>query len=275
MKILNTKAFTFLRHNLGFAAFPIILVAVLACSLSKFMPASNTSTSNSAHPANSTSDSSGSIAELCRNGYYPVSPTILRKYHISYPKGLMSDRDYTESFSDFSGDTFMVHTDFGAVKANVNWRCTAEGLFATQYNNSVDMSSGVSAKIDTIDSNGVSFPSTDKWVSGEKWNAEYHITESISSKDGKPIGSSTGTVKQDGEIVGSEEITVPAGSFQTMKVSMKTNLSLNMQVDGTSVPMNISLETTAWFAKDTGMVKSVTQMEKGGDVTSELSSFSK
>jgi hypothetical protein len=198
-----------------------------------------------------------------------------RKYRVKYPKGVMSDREYTESFTDFSGDTFTVNTDFGSVAAHVKWRCTAEGLLATEYNNSIDMKSGSVVKIETLDSKGVSFPSGDNWQPGGKWNAEYHISEDVATSGGKSVATSKGTVTQDGESIGTEEVTVPAGTFQTVKVRVTTHLDLAMNISGTSIPMKVDLETTAWFAKDTGMVKSVTKLGPTGETTTEMLSFSK
>jgi len=189
---------------------------------------------------------------------------------------MVSDREYTETFSDFSGDTFTVNTDFGTVNAHVHWRCTGDGLLATQYNNSIDlMKSGASAKVDTVDSSGVTFPQEGRWQTGEKWEAAYHVIETLNGPDGKQIGGGDGTVKQDAEIVGSESVTVPAGTFDTMKAVIKTELEITINVKGISSPVKVPFETTGWFAKDVGLVKAVTKMGLGGDATTELKSISK
>jgi len=261
---------------LAYAGFTVLLFTMMGCNIGKLMPSSNNTSSNSPTSDKKTSDTSASVATLCNNGYYPVGPTMVRKYHVVYPKGMLSDREYTESFSDFSGDTFVVNTDFGDLKAHVTWRCTPDGLLATQFNNSIDVvKSGASAKVDTIDSNGVTFPPADRWQPGEKWHAEYHVTETLNGRDGKPMGNGDGTVQQDGEIVGSESITVPAGTFQTMKAVLKTQLEITIKVKGMSMPMKVPFETTAWFARDTGIVKAVTKMGETGDTTTELISSNK
>jgi hypothetical protein len=276
MTELKTEIAILGRNYPVFAVFSLFLFIVLGCSLSKFVPASNGSTSNTTTSDKKTSDTSAPIATLCNNGYYPVGPSVVRKYHVSYPKGMLSDREYTESFSDFAGDTFTVNTDFGTVNAHVHWRCTPDGLLATQYNNSIDlMKSGASAKVDTVDSSGVTFPPQDRWQTGEKWQAEYHVVETLNGPDGKSMGGGDGTVKQDGEIVGSESVIVPAGSFETMKVQIKTDLDITIKMKGMSIPMKVPFETTAWFAKDTGMVKAVTKLGQGGNTTTELTSINK
>jgi hypothetical protein len=265
----------FRNRKILLAAFPTVALVLLGCNLSKFLPSGNTS-SNTVTSDKETSDTSASISTLCNNGYYPVGSTIVRKYHVAYPKGMLSDREYTESFSDFSEDTFVVNTDFGNIKAHINWRCTPDGLLATQYNNSIDLvKSGASAKVDTVDSNGVTFPPEDRWQAGEKWHAQYHVIETMNGPDGKVMGTGDGTVQQDGEIVGLESVTVPAGSFQAMKAVLKTELEITIKMKGMSMPMKVPFETTAWFAKDTGLVKSVTKMGRAGDTTTELVSSSK
>jgi len=256
------------------AVFAIMIFVALGCNLSKFTGSGNSS--NSGPDDNKPGTTSASTSDQCRNAYYPVGPSVVRKYHVTYARGMVSDREYTETFSDFSGDTFTVNTDFGTVNAHVHWRCTGDGLLATQYNNSIDlMKSGASAKVDTVDSSGVTFPQEGRWQTGEKWEAAYHVIETLNGPDGKQIGGGDGTVKQDAEIVGSESVTVPAGTFDTMKAVIRTELEITINVKGISSPVKVPFETTGWFAKDIGLVKAVTKMGLGGDATTELKSVSK
>jgi len=261
--------------TIAMAIFSIVCLVILGCNLGRFMSSGNsTTTSDSTNSDNGSSDTSGPTSALCSNAFFPAGPAIMRKYRIVYSKGKLGEREYTESFSDFQGDVFQVHTDFGNVKARVTWRCTPDGLLATQYENSVSLTqTGASATIHTVDSNGVTLPPEDRWRPGEKWHAEYHVTEAFTAPDGKQMGTGDGTVSQDGEIVGQDSITVPAGTFSALKVLTKTQMNLTVEMKGVSLPMNFPLETTAWFAKGTGMVKSVTKMGKN-DATSELVSSS-
>jgi hypothetical protein len=165
---------TYLNSDLGVkgttiavAICSILCFVILGCNLGRFMPSGNGTTSNSTDSDKRTSDTSVSIGALCNNEYYPVGPSGSRKYHITFPKG-MGDQDYTETFSDFSGDTFVVTTDLGDVKGQVTWRCTADGLLATQYNSFLNLVKG-SSRIDIKDSDGITFPTADLWKVGEKW----------------------------------------------------------------------------------------------------------
>ncbi|MEP7076978.1 MAG: hypothetical protein ABI878_14325 [Acidobacteriota bacterium] len=259
----------------GIAAFALLILLAVGCNLSRFTRSGNTQVPGTTD--NRGSGTTRSASGQCDNTYYPVGPNVTRKYHVSYPKGLLSDRDYTESFTDFSGDTFTVNTDFGTVAAHVKWRCMSEGLLATQYNNSIDVkNSGTSVAVETTDSKGVTFPNPDKWTPGSTWTAEYHIIENINTSSGKSIGGSKGTVTQDGEVVGPDEVTVPAGTFQAVKIKITTKLDLIMNIPGANgMPITTKVETTAWMVKDTGMVKSVTNIAGSGDTTSEMTSINK
>ena len=241
-----------------------------------------TATSNNSNTAanNSKGETAGvntgkDAPVICQNAYYPIGANIERKYHIDYQKAPVPDQDYTERYVDFNADGFVAKTEFKEVSTTINWRCTADGLLATQYGNSIDMKSGSSAKIDTINSKGVSFPVESRWNSGEKWSSEYDIKETLKNPTGSTIGGGDGTVSQASEVVGSEEVKVAAGTFQTIKVKNQTTLNLTVKVGGMSVPTKTVVETTAWFAKDVGMVKSETNMGGLGGATTELLSFKK
>src|ERR1041384_3096207 len=104
----NNRWLTVSRKLAPFGAFAIVVFVALGCNLSKFMKSANSSNSESTD--NKPTSTSSSLPGQCNNPYYPVGPSISRKHHFSYPKGMLSDRDYTETFSDFSGDTFTVNT---------------------------------------------------------------------------------------------------------------------------------------------------------------------
>jgi len=261
--------------SVSLLVFAMVVFVGLGCNMGKYFRSANTSESGPAD--NKPGGPPGAISGECNNPYYPVAQGMTRKYHVKYPNGMVSDRDYTESFSDFSGDTFTVNSDFQTVAAHIRWKCTADGLLATQFNNSIDLKdTGRSVTVETVDSKGVTFPKADKWQSGGKWSAEYHILETIRIADGKPSISAAGTVQQDSEVFGTEEITVPAGTFQAVKAKITSHLKLDMTTPGGgSHPIETSIETTVWMVRDTGMVRSVTGIGQGGDVTTELTSVSK
>ena len=68
-------------------------------------------------------------------------------------------------------------------------------------------------------------------------------------------------------VVGEESVSVPAGSYTAMKISQHTALDLSVTVRDFSAPMNISFESTSWFARGVGMVKTVGGGELGESTT--------
>lgn len=264
----------------GLAAAVAVLVVVLGCSLSKFMPstgnsATNSGVSNSGVPSND-GHTAGAATGLCSNAYFPVGPDISRKYRITYAKGPLQEREYTEKISNIADEGFTVDSDFGNVSSHINWKCTAEGLLAVQYDNSIDMEkSGTMAKIDTLDSSGVTIPQDGRFVPGANWSAEYHVRETINGPNDAQIGSGEGKVGQNAQVIGTESVTVPAGTFDAVKVEIKTELDITVKVKGITVPVKTDMKTTVWFAKDVGIVKNITKTGVITEATTELMSFSK
>lgn len=263
--------------NIGNFLLIICLVAFLqlGCDWKKFSNSGGQTNSNTEIKKEISENSKTEIPGNCKNSYYPVGQNIERKYHITYTKNSFPAQDYTETFADFKSDGFVVKTEFNNVNTAINWRCIPDGLLATQYNNSINMKSGSSAKIETVKSEGVSIPVESRWNVGEKWNTKYEINESVTDPKGNQVGEGYGTVIQNAEIIGNEEITTSAGTFQTSKVKTKIMLDLTVKVKGISVPTKTSLDSITWFAKDVGMVKSQSSMNGTEMATVELLSYKK
>ncbi len=259
------------------AIFALLFVVLVGFGCKMLSPGTNQGGNATSEPGSSTtSEGSGEPAEigLCANAWYPVGPNIERRYRIKYPNNMFPEKEYSEHFGDFTADGFMATMLFDSLTTKINWRCTAEGLFATQYNNSIDMRNLGTANIDTLEASGVSFPAEDRWKTGEKWSATYRVKQTMRSGDGKVETESTGTVVQSGEIVAQETVTVPAGTFDAFKVRMATNLDMSINVNGMgAVPAKMNLETFAWFAKGKGMVKSSTDLLGKGAVVTEMMTF--
>src|SRR6185369_13366800 len=183
-----------MKIKFSFLAIIIVLATVLFSVNCRFTgsssPESNSNTTavkseSSESNSSSSGKSSQNIPAICQNAYYPVGPTVERKYHVSYAKDSFPAQDYTEKYSDFNGDKFVAKTDFKDVGTTINWICTPEGLLATQYVNSIDFKNGGGSKIDTINSRGVSFPSESRWNVGEKWTTDYDVKETLKNPSGQ------------------------------------------------------------------------------------------
>jgi hypothetical protein len=268
-----------IRINL-ILGFIVLSLFSVSCRFADYLKPNTNSSTNSSQTESSPKNSSdkketANISPNCQSSYYPVGPEVERKYHIKYQKGPIPDQDYTERYTDFNNDSFVGKNEFKEVNTTINWRCTSDGLLSTQYGNSIDMKSGSGAVIETLKSDGVSFPNDAKWIQGGKWTTNYEIKETIKNPNGQQIGEGNGKVTQNSEVIGEEQITVPAGNFQTLKIRNKTTLDLTVKVSGMSVPTKTLVETTAWFAKDVGMVKSESRLGGIATATTELVSYKK
>lgn len=251
-----------------------------ACRLGDYLPGntstSNTASTNASDLAAKQSTSNNGAQGFCQLAYFPTGADIKRKYQITYQSGGLSPRQYTESFKHIGADSFVTHWQFADVQVDNNWRCTADGLLATQFdNNSVKTNNGVDAKIETIRSEGITLPPDSRWRTGEKWTADYDIKETINLPNSSMRPSGDGNVKLAGEIIGEESVTVPAGEFQATKLRIRQKFNLTIKINGATMPVpQIPFETTAWYAEGVGMVKSVTTSNGATVATTELLSTS-
>lgn len=254
-----------------------LVVLQLACNWKNFSVSQNnqktegtqTNTSQSTEPPKS------ETPDNCKVSYYPVSENVERKYSIKYTDNVIPPQEYSETYSDFKDNTFVGKMTFKDVTSTITWRCVPEGLVATQYNNFIDMKTAGNSKIETLKSEGISFPADSKWKLGETWFTKYQVAQQINAPNGQKSGESSGNINQDMEVIGEEEITTPAGKFQTFKVRNKTLLDMTIKVQGVTAPAKVNVETLAWFAKDVGMVKSQVNFEGKSTAVTELLSYKK
>jgi hypothetical protein len=66
----------------------------------------------------------------------------------------------------------------------------------------------------------------------------------------------SGDVNMTSKIVGEETVKVKAGSFRALKVTVTQKMNMTMTIQNRSTPMNNTLETTSWYARGVGLVKS-------------------
>ena len=226
-------------------------------------------------PVNSSSEKAAST--LCQNAYNPIGAALEKKYRVT-TSGL-PPKEMTETYRDIGDDSFVVHSDFAGaqaseVKTDIKWTCTTEGLTPNDFDgNTMQTKNGASGKYETLKVTGVSIPAEARWRTGEKWNAKYDVKYTMQFPNSQLRAEGDGTVDGAGEILGEESVTVPAGTFQALKVRIVTKMNVTVKVNGTSMPNQFSFETLAWFAKDVGKVKSVNTLAGANVGSTELLSI--
>jgi hypothetical protein len=192
-------------------------------------------------------------AMRCSNAYHPFGPTVQREYQlISEDVGNFS---YRESFLDFSGDSFTRQIDDlegGSLQVRIN--CAADGTLSiapagvTFDGEAIPMMSEALLEL--------YLPPAAEWQPGKRW------TYQIERGPGLPIGLGTATLSN--EIIGPETVTVPAGTFDALRVETLVDQQMTLDLPGAGRQViDLSHRATSWYAKGIGMVRSVSDEEEG------------
>jgi hypothetical protein len=64
-----------------------------------------------------------------------------------------------------------------------------------------------------------------------------------------------GNAQMNFRAVGTESVTVPAGTFEALKIETNVTLNISASFAGITLPVTFSGEYTYWFAQDVGWVK--------------------
>ncbi|MFB9994683.1 hypothetical protein ACFFLM_22230 [Deinococcus oregonensis] len=138
------------------------------------------------------------------------------------------------------GNSIQVTSTVNGTTSAIFWNCTAKGMTA-------NLPTG-EAKA-TFDLGFL--PPSSAWKVGYSWTS----TGKISGMAGMTITTMTRS-----RIVASERITTPAGTFPTLRVesstASKVQLPPGMQASAMSKAMNSTTNSTAWYARGIGTVKS-------------------
>jgi hypothetical protein len=112
-------------------------------------------------------------------------------------------------------------------------------------------SQNIQLNLDVKDSNGVTFPSQMK--AGDQWQQQVDVEGDVSM--GNDGGKAAGTAQMNFNALGTESVTVPAGSFEAMKVKVDTTLNVDVAYGALSMPVTFSGTYNYWFVQGLGWVK--------------------
>lgn len=254
---------------------PIVLVictSMLACNLlSAISPASGNSTQQA--PATSSSSQSSATSGSCSNPLYPVKQGVTRTYSVTgLPTGAST---YTETITNVGPDSFTMTTQLGNLTKNAKWDCKSDGLIELQPGGGAAMlstTSGMQADFTVTKSSGVTLPL--KISAGDAWTYSLDFTSQITLNNSS--GQAQGTTNYQLKALGNESVTVPAGTFNAMKLQITTTFNMQMNMQGANIPFTLTANTTAWYAPNVGMVKQIDNADMMGgalNATTELQSY--
>jgi len=204
----------------------------------------------------------------CTNAYYPLSSGATWSY--ASTGSITGDYTYTETLSGLSDTGFMTNDAFsiGATRT-VTWSCDSGNLtsLATGSGNASVSSSSMTLTIDSVNATGYIIPAD--FTDGKIWSEDVTLNGTlVQGSDQK--GTTVSENKVDCTTAGIDKVTVPAGTFDTVKITCHTNLDTTVTLIGkisgtTGKPITTVLDSTQWYAQGVGLV----QMVNSGDLVNE------
>ena len=191
-------------------------------------------------------------AGLCANPFYPVRQGATWTYKST--GGPTGEYGFTDTISAVGQDSFTLTTQMGNLTTQQNWNCTAEGLVAHQLGGAPAAmlnSQGIQLSLNATNAGGVVFPS--QINPGDTWLHTLDVAGNVSVANEE--GEAAGTVQMNFNAVGNESVTVPAGTFEAMKIDVDTTLNVDVSYEGITLPVTFSATHTYWFAPGVGWVR--------------------
>lgn len=231
-----------------------LLLAGMACSLpggDSDGPVQNSAPGDlvaTAPPTEAVLESSAAAEGACSHPYYPIKQDASWTYQLS---GQFPDT-FTRTILAASADGFTDQDVFGAGTIRTGeWRCENGNLISLTPGGGTSATvaaGGDVTEFTTLSNKGISIGAD--FSAGQSWSQEiqYEGSQDISGT----IITSNNTVTINCAVVGEEAVTVPAGTFQTVRVDCTNQFIIKVQ--GNEIVIDGA--TTSWFAQGVGMVKS-------------------
>jgi hypothetical protein len=204
----------------------------------------------------------------CTNPYYPfkvgskityksTSPSTSSSYTVEVQPGSTSDAHKLLYTITANGKDYPIAQEF---------TCDGSGIRANGQLELGAAMGGMQVTYTTDSVNGPFMPSV--MTVGTNWDTTYNVTIHTTNAalapriDGKQQSTHiTNTVESE------EDVTVPAGTYHAIKVKM------DITINSALIPTPVHTTTETWFAKDIGMVKSVSS-GSGMETTTEATAVS-
>jgi hypothetical protein len=218
--------------------------------------------------------SQSSASGACSNTYMPVAQGATWSYDVT--GGSDGPTSYTDTISSVSADSFILTTTTGDIVRDQRWSCAADGLVALDFGGGTATLAVADTHMvfDTTESTGVTLPS--EISPGDTWSQTFTL-EGTQNVTADQTSNVVGQVKYDSTAVSVESVTVPAGTFDALRVEGPNSMDLTVEMSGFTVPMTISGTLVRWYAPGVGYVKSVETsnvFDIDVEITTELASYS-
>ncbi|HSA99567.1 MAG TPA: hypothetical protein VLE49_02875 [Anaerolineales bacterium] len=260
-------------------SFVLTIALLAACSSQPNTPTVQSPQTNATEPATeapATAEGGVPVAGtgLCANAYYPVRQGATWNYKSTgSPAGEYS---FTDTVVSVGEDSFILATQSGNLTRTQEWACKPEGLVALQFGGAPAAlldAQGLQLDVQSSNASGVTFPSEIK--PGDQWQHRLYLQGNVSVAN--QSGAAKGDAQNNFTAAGVESVTVPAGTFDAMKIKVDTIINMNVSYKGLSLPVEFSGSYTYWFVQGVGWVKASGTGSAAGtsfSETIELQSYS-
>lgn len=239
----------------------ILMAPLFGCKEAKQEPSKNPASSAPELPPLPRPAANPSEFSPC-NPYYPLIPGSQLKYTLIYSSGIVADVDVVVDQADEGGrkvyaeTTRIVDTQGGNYKSSQNVRKYAcdDGkpvLLSEHEDNRVE---GNKTSFDVEFSPGaLAMAETSALRRGYKWS--YDMTQTFRPENLPPIRQKPVTIYF--EVLGEEEVKVPAGKFKAIKIIRKIgeNQVIEYYARGIGLIRRETLEGSSWSLKEFGGLK--------------------
>jgi len=196
--------------------------------------------------------SENSTADRCDNPYYPIVNGATWVYDL----GDSGQANYTMNASKGGDFTIIVSSENSTFY--IEGQCTEDGIILVNRGQDLQYQGEAGSSTVSSDTNdGITLPNDIQL--GDDWTQTY--TLSIKAGD----TSMESTVETSYKAVAYESVTVPAGTFQALKIEQSGTMTLNGQV--------IPSKGTTWYAEGIGPVKSENGVGGTIDAVAQLVSY--
>jgi len=248
----------------------IFLVAsMLACNLGAPAPRPDTDSQPTQDASSTEAPQAAATSNACDNPYMPIVVGATWNYTLT---GSTPDT-YVHSILSVSADGFTEQDVFGTgVTRQGNWKCENGNLIALSPESGGSASvetEGVSADFQTTSLEGITMPASIN--PGDNWSQSMKL-EGTQTINGESIPASNEFTTAC-TAVGTESVTVPAGTFDAMHFDCQTTMLITITFNGSPIETNLDLASSNWYAPKVGLIKTIT-IGSGLETTVELTSYS-
>jgi hypothetical protein len=188
----------------------------------------------------------------CVNAYYPVREGATWTY--ASTGGPTGGYGFTDTITSVREDGFTLTSQFGNLTRTQEWACRPEGLVALQLGGTSAATlnnDNMQVTLDVDNVSGVTYPATIN--PGDTWQHALEFTGTITVA-GQNV-TAKGDAQASFQAVDNESVTVPAGTFDALKIHVDTTININGNFNGVRFPVTMTAPYDYWFVQGVGWVK--------------------